>query len=279
MAPAYEAFLVDLWGCVHNGVRPYPGAIDCLRRLRAADKRVVFLSNAPRPAEAVQERLASVGVPEDSFDAIVSSGDATVRALNQRTDPWHAALGKRFFHLGPERSAAMICAIDGEAVGFEDAEYILNTGPVQDEIETVEDYRGLLERALARRLPMVCANPDIAVMRGERIIPCAGALARAYEAMGGEVRQHGKPHASIFEMAFARLGGPQRARVVMLGDGVATDIAGAEAYGIDSVWIAGGIDGAEVGYAPGAPLHRAKIRAALAAAGVRPSMVIAALVW
>jgi len=279
LVPAYDDFLVDLWGCVHNGVEPYPGAVDCLRRLRAAGKRVVFLSNAPRPAAAVAERLAGVGVPVDSFDAIVSSGDATVRALNERSDAWHAALGRRFFHVGPERDRGVVDAVADKAVDFEDADYLLNTGLVDDDGETVEAYRPMLRRALARHLPMVCANPDLAVMRGERVIPCAGALARAYEAMGGEVRQHGKPHASIFDMAFQRLGRTGKQRVVVIGDGLATDIAGGRAYGIDSVWIAGGIHGAEVGFIAGAPLDRAAIARALAERGAEPSMVIAGLAW
>jgi HAD superfamily hydrolase (TIGR01459 family) len=279
IAGRYRHTLMDLWGCVHNGVEPYPGAIDCLCRLRAAGTTVLLLSNAPRPHWAVAERLAGVGVPEDCYDAILSSGDATIRALNERIDPWHRALGRRYFHLGPARSAGMIREVADEAVAFEAADYILVTGPVDDEAETAADYRPLLEAALKRRLPMVSANPDLVVMRGDKVVTCAGSLARLYTEMGGEVREHGKPQASIYEMAFERLGQPERAAVLMVGDGLFTDIAGAAGFGIDSLWLAAGIHGAEAGYEPGRPLDRARISAALEALGAHPTYVTESLAW
>ena len=276
---SFDAVLVDLWGCVHNGLAPYPGAIDCLHRIRAAERQVLFLSNAPRPRWSVAERLESIGVPDHSYDAIVSSGDVTIRALNRRDDPWHANLGSRYYHLGPDRSAAMIDAIEGEAVPFDAADYILNTGLIDDETETVDDYRDTLNQALTRAVPMVCANPDRLVMRGDSTILCAGALAEAYEAMGGPVRYHGKPYASAYDMAFETLRHPGRDRVLMIGDSFSTDIAGAVDYGIASVWIAGGIHADEVGYLPGRPLDAARVAKLVAAAPAQPTAVAAGLVW
>jgi HAD superfamily hydrolase (TIGR01459 family) len=279
IAGGYSHYLLDLWGCVHDGLKPYPGAVDCLDRLRRAGKKVLLVSNAPRPSLSVAERLSQIGVPAEAYDGILTSGDTTIQALNRRLDPWHAALGRRYFHLGPARGASLLAAIEDRLVAFEDADYILNTGPVDDENETVEDYAPLLTEALARRLPMVCANPDLAVMRGDKVVPCAGALAKAYEAMGGAVRQHGKPYASTYDLAFERLGGPAKEQVLMVGDGLWTDIAGAEGYGIDSLWLAGGIHGAEAGHVPGRPLDPAVLGAGLARLGARPTMVALALTW
>jgi HAD superfamily hydrolase (TIGR01459 family) len=279
IAGGYGHFILDLWGCVHDGLKPYPGAVDCLHRLRGAGKRVLLLSNAPRPSWSVAKRLNEIGVPADCYDDILTSGDTTIQALNRRDDPWHRALGRRYFHLGPERSAGLMAAVEGEAVAFEAADYILNTGPADDETETAEDYAAMFRAALERRLPMVCANPDLMVMRGEKVVPCAGALAQAYAAMGGEVRQHGKPHASTYDLAFERLGGPAKADVLMVGDGLWTDIAGAAGYGIDSLWLAGGIHGPEAGHVPGRPLDPAVLTAGLRRLGAGPTMVAAALVW
>ncbi len=276
---AYDAALVDLWGCVHDGIRPYPGVLDCLRRMREAGVRVLFLTNASRLHGAVRRQLDGFGVPEDCADGIISAGDTTVRALNRREDPWHAALGRRFFHLGPERSAGMIAEIEGEAVDFDAADYILNTGLFDDDRETVADYRGMLEEARDRGLRMVCANPDRVVMRGKRTIFCAGALADAYEQIGGEVRRHGKPHAGIYQMAFAWLGSVSRDRVVMVGDSFSTDIAGAAGVGIDSLWLAGGIHAAEVGFSETAPLDAAKVAQAIGTADAHPTLVAPRLVW
>jgi HAD superfamily hydrolase (TIGR01459 family) len=276
---AYDGALVDLWGCVHNGVQPYPGVVDCLRRMRGAGLRVLFLSNAPRPHWAVSRQLEGFGVPEDCADAIIASGDVTIAALNRPDDTWHARLGRRFYHLGPERSAGMIGEIEGEAVALEAADYVLNTGLFDDAVETVEDYRELLARALARDLPMVCANPDRVVMRGERRIFCAGALADAYEEMGGQVRRHGKPYESIYRMAFGRLDGIPRRRVIMIGDSFSTDIAGAAGVGIDSLWIAGGIHAPEVGFRDGAPLDPARVAEVIEQAAAPPTLVVPRLTW
>ena len=275
----YDAALVDLWGCVHNGIEPYAGVLDCLRRMRGAGLKVLFLSNAPRPAWAVWRQLEGLGVAADCGDGVISSGDATVRALNRRDDAWHAGLGRSYYHLGPEKSAAMLGEIDDAAVAFEAADYIVNTGLLDDAAETPEDYLELLARAAGRGLPMVCANPDRVVMRGGDMIYCAGALAQAYEELSGEVRYHGKPHGSVYRMAFEWLGDTKPARVVMIGDSFATDIEGANRAGIDSIWLAGGIHGPEAGFAEGQPLEPRKVQSCIGASGTRPTWVMARLCW
>lgn len=275
----YDAVLCDLWGCVHDGVRPYPGVVDCLRRLRDSGRRIVMLSNAPRQNWAVAKQLDAIGLPEDCYDAIVSSGDATVAALNERVDCWHAALGRRYYHLGPERSAMLVDALIGETVGFDQAEVIVNTGLVDDARETPDDYRELLARAFSRGLPMVCANPDVVVVHGDRQVFCAGALAHAYEAMGGQVRWHGKPYESVYEIAFKALPGVARDRVMMVGDGMHTDIAGARGIGIDSLWIVGGIHAAEVGQGPGRAIDGARITDFCTRHDEAPTAALARLVW
>ncbi len=276
---SYKAVICDIWGVVHNGVAPYPGLLGCLARIRAAGLPVLLLSNAPRPSPYIQEFLGDIGVTEAYYDHIVTSGDVTVAAINRRADAWHAGLGRKVFHLGPDRGRVLLDHLDCEEAPFETADFIVNTGLVDDETETLEDYRDMLAGALTRKLPMVCANPDVVVMRGERMITCAGALARAYADIGGDVFQHGKPHASAFDMAFERLGGISRGHIVMVGDGLETDIKGAARAGIDSVWIAGGIHAEEVGYTPGGKLDEAKVRAACEAAGARPVAAMTALVW
>ncbi len=278
VAARYDVFICDLWGVVHNGERLYPGVADCLQRLRERGARIAFLSNAPRPSPVVARDLAKIGVTDGMADVLVTSGDATHEALSRRDDPWHAALGRRFFHLGPPRCQPTIEGI-GEEVELDAAEFIVCTGLFDDESEQPEDYRALLAPAAARGLPLICANPDRIVMRGERMIPCAGAVADLYAELGGPVRHHGKPYASVFERVFERLEVTDRSRVVMIGDGFHTDIEGANNLGLDSIWVAGGVHADEVGYRPEAPLDAARIASALAAAGTRPTAVMAQLSW
>ena len=277
----YDAFLCDLWGAVHDGVRPYPDAPDCLERLRLAGRPVILLSNAPRPAASVAERLDAMGVfAGRHYDSILTSGDATAAALNEPPDADHAALGRRFWHLGPGRDAGLVAALRGrETVEPAAAEFILASGLMDDDTETPDHYRDAFAAAIGRGLTLVCANPDIVVVRGTDLVWCAGALARLYEEMGGRVLRHGKPYRGVFDLALARLGGVARGRVAMLGDGPETDLAGAEAAGLDAVWIAGGIHADDVGCPPGGPLDPAATRAFLQARGRRPVAAVAALRW
>jgi HAD superfamily hydrolase (TIGR01459 family) len=276
---AYDALLVDLWGCVVDGVSAFPAAVECLRRLRASGRTVIFVSNVPRPGGVVRERLESFGVAADCYDDLVTSGDATIEALNRRDDPWHAAFGERFYHIGAGRNEGLLRAIKGTEAEIEDADYILTTGFRNRGTDTPDIYRDLFSKAIARRLPMVCANPDVASAHGDTIVYRAGAVAQAYRDQGGDVRFHGKPYERIYRMAFDRLGRPDRRRVLMIGDNLATDILGARDAGIDALWIAGGLHADEVGLADGLPLDPEKAAGLLDASGHAPCAVTAQLTW
>jgi HAD superfamily hydrolase (TIGR01459 family) len=241
IAADYDGFIVDLWGVVHDGIRPYPGALHCLERL--AGRPVLLLSNAPRRSASTQSMLRRMGVPDRLYTHILTSGEATWLALRDRAHPWFARLGARVYHLGPKRDRNVLEALDLTIVGDPAAaDFMLNTGPDDD----VDDPRDLatfipeLDRCLAAGLPMICANPDLVVMRGEVRLICAGLLAQHYAAQGGDVFSLGKPDPAIYAMALHMLAVPP-GRVLAIGDSLRTDIAGAAGAGIDSLWILGGI--------------------------------------
>ncbi|HEY5598618.1 MAG TPA: TIGR01459 family HAD-type hydrolase [Kiloniellales bacterium] len=273
LAGRYDAFIVDLWGVVHDGVRAFPEAVDCLARLHRRGTRILILSNAPRRAAEVAARSAAIGLPPHLCDFTVSSGEETWRDLAE-----HRA-GARCYHLGPARDLGMR---DGLAYAFVDdmaaADFILNTGALAAE-DTAEIYDPLLRPAAARGVPMVCANPDLEVIRGNKREICAGAIAARYEAMGGAVRYHGKPHPGIYRTCFALLAGIPGPRIAAIGDSLRTDIAGAAAAGIDALFVTGGLQGAELGVDPGGNADPARLAALCAAAGVRPTAALPALRW
>ncbi len=274
LAGAYDGFVVDLWGVVHDGISPYPGALDCLQRLRRAGRRVVLLSNAPRRVAAVRAGLRAMGIAEALYDGIVSSGEATREALRQRYDPWFAGLGRRLLHLGPPKDAELFEGLGLDQVDDpETADFLLNTGPDDEEAEAgTEPYLPLLRACAARRLPMLCANPDLEIVRGGRRIPCAGMLARFYEQFGGSVRSIGKPYPEVYRIVRSMLELPA-ARILAVGDALATDIAGAAAAGLPSCWVLGGIHAEAIGDDP------ALARAEAAAAGLAPLAAIPAFRW
>ena len=278
IADCYDAALLDLWGCVHNGVRPFPGACEAMRRMRAGGKKLIILSNAPRRSSAVASGMAKLGVGGELYDAVLSSGEVAWRALAERSDPWHARLGHLALHLGPPRDLSLFEGNGVERAPVDHAQFVLVTGPNEDHM-SVDDHQDVLSAAAARRLPMVCANPDLDVIRGEARLICAGALARRYEQLGGDVRYHGKPHDSVYAAAFAMLDGISRARVLAVGDGVRTDILGANRVGIDSAFIAGGVHGEELGVAMG-DHPDAEIGARLLAGyGASPTYLLPELRW
>jgi HAD superfamily hydrolase (TIGR01459 family) len=279
LASDYEAFIVDLWGVLHDGVAAFPEAVACLEQLKARGKRVLILSNAPRRAEAVAQRTVELGVAAELFDAVVSSGEAVWRHLKLRRDPWYRTLGRRCYQLGPERDLGMREGLDLDFVAeLEAADFILNTGALSTE-DTVEDYAPLLEAALGRSLPMVCANPDLEVIRGGRREICAGALAALYERLGGKVRYDGKPHRSIYQACFEKLGLERPEAMLAIGDSLRTDIAGAQAVGIAGLFVAGGIHAEELGMAGGAPPDAAALAALFRARDMYPLAVLDALRW
>ncbi len=267
IADRYDGFIVDLWGCVHNGVTPYPGALACLEAL--AGRPVLLLSNAPRRAHSARAMLRHMGIADRHTDLILTSGEATWLALRDRTDPWFARLGTRVYHLGPQRDRNVLEGLDlSLAPTPAAADFLLNTGPDDD----TQDPRDLaafipeLQACLAAGLPMICANPDLVVMRAGVRILCAGALAAWYRAEGGDVASLGKPDPAIYRMAFSRLGVPP-ARILAIGDSLHTDISGAAAAGIDALWILDGI-------------HKGEPPAATAAAhALAPAYTMPVLTW
>ena len=279
LAGRYDAAILDLWGVLHDGRAAHPAALRCLDEMGKHGVRRVLLSNAPRRSDIVIEQTAKLGIARDAYDAIVTSGDIARTALaNALSDG--ARLGRRYFHLGPARDVDLLTGLAYEAVGdVAAADFILATGLFDDDVETAADYADLLAAACARRQPMVCVNPDLIVMRGSREVPCAGALAQAFAALGGEVEAFGKPHASAYGACFAVLDGIPRGRIVAIGDSLRTDIAGAQAAGLDTVFVAGGIHAAELGVASGGALEAARVQEFLAAEGVPPVAALATLAW
>lgn len=242
-APQRDLWLTDIWGVIHNGVAPFTSACDACTQFRLAGGTVLLLSNAPRPAESVAAQLDRIGVPRFAWDAILSSGDAARSLLLPFA-------GKPVFHLGPERDLPLFDGLDVRLSSVADADAVCCTGLFDDEIETPDDYADVLASFAARKLPMVCANPDLTVARGDRLIYCAGAVAAAYASLGGNVSYAGKPHGPIYDMAFALVeklrGAPvSRARTLAIGDGIGTDIKGAAAAGIDSVFVASAVHAAD----------------------------------
>ncbi len=281
LAEAYDGFIVDLWGVVHDGVAPYPGALETLTNLKRLRKRVVLLSNAPRRAEAAAAAMRAMGLGDELYDAILTSGEAVHRALRDRSDPWFARLAPPLYHLGPARDRNVFDTLGlPEASTPEEAGFVLNTGP-DDHLagQTLEHFLPLLHRCRKAGLPMICANPDLEVIRGGVRVLCAGALAEAYARLGGEVRSLGKPDPAIYDTVLALLGLDDRARVLAVGDSLRTDIAGAKAAGIASAWVIGGIHAAELGAPPDGLPPRPVLEAALARAGLAPAAVLPAFRW
>ncbi|MCE2509835.1 MAG: TIGR01459 family HAD-type hydrolase [Alphaproteobacteria bacterium] len=247
LAASYDGFILDLWGVVHDGYQPFPGAIEVLNRLKAAGKGTLLLSNAPRRRATVAEGLAAMGIGPEQYGRVHSSGEEAWQALKDRADPWFAGLGVACLHLGPERDRGMLEGLDLEEVQTPaEADFILNTGVDRDE-ETVADYEALLRQGAEGGLPMVCANADREALRGDVRVICAGALADRYAALGGEVRRFGKPDPAMFESALGLLGLKDRTRALAIGDSLATDIRGAERTGIAAVLVTGGLHAAELG--------------------------------
>ena len=271
IADHYDGLFCDVWGVLHNGVRAFPATIDALSSYRAdTGGSVILVTNAPRPAAAVAVQIANLGVPDHVYDGIVTSGDVTRAAVAARP-------GTRVFHLGPDRDLGFYDGLEVSLVRAEDAELVSCTGLFDDTVETPEDYRERLQGFVSRGLPMVCANPDLVVERGESLVWCGGALARLYDELGGAVTLAGKPYPPIYDAAMRQSGLSDRTRVLAIGDGLPTDIRGATVAGIDALFITGGIHAADFG-----PLDApdpARVRARLDAEEVSAIAFIPALVW
>ncbi len=281
IAGRFDGLILDLWGVAHDGRAPYEGALECLGRLRAEAKRVLFLSNAPRRSDRIVPVLEAMGIVQGRhYDHLISSGDVARDALARRDDPWHRALGRAYFHIGPERDRGLLDGLDYRPAGsLAPADFLLATGLFDDERDGVDDYAALFGEALAKGLPMVCVNPDLAVMRGDRQVVCAGALAQAYAARGGEVRYHGKPYPRAYELCFRKLDGFSRRRILVVGDSLRTDIAGAKAVGLETVLVTSGIHAGEFGAKSGEPPDGDRLEAACAREGAWPMAAMVTLRW
>jgi len=235
----YDAILCDVWGVLHNGVEPFAASVDALQQFRKQGGSVIMITNSPRPSSEIPAQFAHIGVSDDCYDAIVTSGDAT-RALLQ------ARLADPVFILGPKRDLPLYEGLGLKMVSLEEAAFISCTGLINDRYENPADYHDLLRQALARKLPMVCANPDIEVMIGDQRIWCGGALAQIYQQIGGEVLYAGKPHQPIYDLCFAKLEQLtgktiSQQRILAIGDGIGTDIKGAQEAKLDCLFVATGI--------------------------------------
>jgi HAD superfamily hydrolase (TIGR01459 family) len=270
LAADYDGLLCDVWGVLHNGLRAFPHAVDAISRFRAAAGPVILITNAPRPCGSIQRQLRTLGVPDDAYDAIVTSGDVTRSVIAGRP-------GLPLFHLGPDRDLPFYEGLDVRFVGENEAELVSCTGLVNDDVETPEDYRPVLERLAERGLTMVCANPDIVVERGDRLLYCAGALAELYGELGGTAILAGKPHAPIYDAAKHRAAELGAGKLLAVGDGLATDIRGASANGIPAFFISGGIHAADFGSA--ATPDPSRIAARLDAEALAPVAFAPALTW
>ena len=252
----YDAVFCDLWGCLHNGKTPFPDAVAALQAFRSQGGRVILLTNAPRPNMIIIKQLDGMGVPRDAWDAVVSAGDSAQYAMLS------GVVGRQVFHIGAPKDESFFTDFSDELadlaaqsepitrVAIKDATGIVCTGLADDLTETPEDDRAVLLMGKTLGLPMLCANPDIIVDMGETRLYCAGALAEAYEAMGGTALYFGKPHPAIYDLARRRLAGmglKEDAAILCIGDGIGTDVQGAMSENLDALFISGGIAAAEFG--------------------------------
>jgi len=250
IAPQHDALICDVWGVVHDGQRHHPAAADALTRFKEHYGPVVLLTNAPRVPAEVAAQCTSYGLPPDCYDAIVSSGGAARDELSRRSADHCVPL----YYIGPDRDLPMIQGLNVRRASIAEAEVALAIGLRDDMTETPADYDGELAEMKERGLPMLCANPDLVVHRGDRLVYCAGTLAANYEQLGGEAIYYGKPHRPIYESALAAAALAAKAtgkespkNPLAVGDGLLTDIKGANRAGLEALFIADGVHGEEVG--------------------------------
>ena len=279
----YDALFVDLWGCLHNGLTPYPAAVSALQGFRAKGGRVVLLTNSPRPRAGVIRQLDRMGVPKDCYDEVASSGDATQAAMTA------GMVGQKLYHIGPPHDETFFRDIAPDVAGpvtitripLSEAEGIICTGLFEDDHETPEDYRATILDGVNRGLKFLCANPDLVVDYGDKRIYCAGALAQAYEEAGGKALYFGKPHAPIYQLAQSRLTNATGQavdpdRVLCIGDGIHTDVRGAMAEGMDSLFLTAGLAAEDIPLRDGTP-DRAALETYLQAHRQSPTYTMAYL--
>ncbi|MGB4101908.1 MAG: TIGR01459 family HAD-type hydrolase [Alphaproteobacteria bacterium] len=243
----YDVFIFDLWGVLYDGKQCFPGITPMLRKIKMAGKKIGILSNSPRPLAAAAENIRKYNLVPEYYDALLTSGQLVFEALRTRSDPWLQKLGKDCIHIGPDREFAPYLPLGLTREGdLDNATFIFATG-ISDALATREDFRPILDYGLERKLPLLCANPDRFVMRGDQRSIAIGTLAAQYAELGGDVRDnYGKPHPEIFRRMLQQLGAPPE-RTLMIGDNLLTDITGARALHIPTLWIYGGVHLPELG--------------------------------
>jgi len=279
VASDFDGFILDLWGLVHDGAQAYPQSADTFRALKAAGKKTILLSNAPRRGYVLIEAMTRMGIPRDLYGDVLSSGEATREAFITRSDPFFAGLGPAAFHLGPARDRSIFDdtgLIIAQTVG--EADFVVNTGPDGLD-EGVDDYEDILQAARSRNLPMVCANPDMMVIRGGKPLVCAGAIAKRYEELGGKVAYRGKPDPAVYNLAVSKLKLPDSRRIAVVGDALETDVKGAAAAGLQSIWCTGGIHAEALGVSYGVAADPHKAAALASQEGQSPTFSIPGFVW
>jgi HAD superfamily hydrolase (TIGR01459 family) len=237
LGPApYDGFILDLWGVVHDGVAPFPAAIDALLQIKKSGRQAWLLSNAPRRVSVITERLSDMGIGSHLYDGLMTSGEASHLALaGGLLQKW----GRKCFHMGAAKDNSILVGLDVDVVqDIGDAEFILNSLAV-DAVEGIASLEPLLVTAAERNIPMLCANPDMIVHVGERLLLCAGSSAEMYEKMGGNVTYFGKPHRDVYSHVFKSMQGAKR--ILAVGDSMVTDIRGAVGAGVDSALVVSGI--------------------------------------
>jgi HAD superfamily hydrolase (TIGR01459 family) len=275
LAPDYDVLLCDVWGVIHNGVAAFAPACEALLRFRQRGGTAILITNAPRPGASVARILDRLAVPREAYDAITSSGDTTRGIVESRR-------GQSVFHLGPERDKPIFAGLEVAFAPLETADYVVCSGLFDDTTETPETYRDMLGAMRGRAQFMVCANPDIVVERGDALVYCAGALADAYAALGGEVLYCGKPYPPIYQTALAAAFAARGTdvplkRVLAIGDSVRTDLKGAAGLGLDSIFVTSALHAEDYGDRDAPDLGA--LNATFAAAGVKPLAVTRELKW
>jgi HAD superfamily hydrolase (TIGR01459 family) len=279
LADRYDGFILDLWGVIHDGVNAFPHAVETLRHLRDAGKRTLLLSNVPRPNEAVRTMMRRMGIEDALYTGILTSGEAVRHALQHPPDLWWAELGARIFHLGPERDRPVFEGLPLiEVKSPAEADFVLNTGPDDHRNPSdLAEFEPTLAECARHRLKMICANPDLVVIRGGVRVLCAGSLAVRYGELGGDVRSLGKPDPAIYQPILERLGLPPD-RVLAVGDSLRTDIAGAIGVDLAACWVLDGIHAAEFGR-PDGSFDTVTAEAVARAAGTAPIATLPRFVW
>jgi HAD superfamily hydrolase (TIGR01459 family) len=276
LADRYDVIFSDVWGVVHNGLSAHPAAGDALARFRRKGGVVVMISNAPRPAWSVIEQLDKIGVSREAYDAVVTSGDVTMTLAMAQKD-------NNCFFIGAEKDEPLFRDLAVNRVALDKASFVICSGLADDETETADDYRPLVTEIRKRNIPMICANPDLVVERGNKLIPCAGAIAAIYEDMGGQVIQAGKPYPPIYTATLAKAVAvtgrdTPKSRILAIGDAIRTDVAGAATFGADCVFLTAGIHAHEIHDAHG-NLNREQLSGFLARQTHQPKAVMQKLTW